>query len=129
MTIFSPPAVRWNAPSVIGWSQWYADNCLVVTIAGELDLAVSAELRERLGEAVRSARTATIELDLAAVRFIDAHCIGLIVAAAHAARRDGRVLRVVRLRGLPAKVFALIGFDAWLTHTVPGPDACGHPNG
>jgi anti-anti-sigma factor len=105
------------------------EDCLVVVLTGELDLAVAAELRRRLAEVVRSARTATIELDLAAVRFIDAHCIGLIVAARDAARRDGRELWVVGLRGLPAKVFALVGLDTLLTRPVAGPDVGGHRDG
>ena len=99
----------------------------MVTVAGDLDLAVAVELRERLAVLEGSARTAAIELDFAAVRFIDAHCLGLIVAAANAARREGRVIRVVGLRGLPARMFALTGLDARLAGPAAGPDADDHP--
>jgi anti-anti-sigma factor len=83
-------------------------------VAGQLDLSTSAELRQRLMSVVESGRAAVVVLDLWDVRFIDAHSVGLIVAAWSAARRRGRRLEVDRLRGIPAQVFGLLGLEPLL---------------
>lgn len=105
-------------PPRIGWSQRCYDNCLTVFVVGELDLAVAAELRARLAEVVRTARTRTIVLELSGVRFIDAHCAGLIVGAHIAAGRQGRQLRVASLRPQPSRLFGLLGLEGLLAHAV-----------
>jgi anti-sigma B factor antagonist len=102
-------------PGCFGWSQRYADGGVVVHVAGELDLSTSAELRQRLMKVVESGRGAVV-LDLSDVRFIDAHSVGLIVAACAAARCRGRRLEVDGLRGIPARVFGLLELEPLLAH-------------
>ena len=101
-------------PGLFGWSPRCVGGALVVSMSGELDLATSAELRERLWRVVRSSDVATIVLDLSGVCFIDAHSIGLIVAARAEARVHGRVLQVDGLQGIPAHVFRVLGLDCLL---------------
>src|SRR5262249_19235910 len=84
-----------------GWSQRRVDGGVVVDVAGELDFATSTELGQRLLNVVESG-AAVVVLDLSELRFIDAHCVGLIVAAWEAARCRGRRLEIDGLRGIPA---------------------------
>jgi anti-anti-sigma factor len=90
------------------WSQRRVGGRVVVGVAGELDISASRELRQRLAAVVELGAPVVV-LDLSDLRFIDAHCIGLIVAASHAARDRGLRLAVDGLRGTPALVFGLLG--------------------
>jgi len=101
-------APQWG-PGRFGWSQHHVDGVDVVRLAGVLDLATGAELRDRLMSVVESSDAATIVLDLSEVRFIDAHSIGVIVAAWSAATGRGRQFRVDGARGVPALLFDLLG--------------------
>jgi anti-anti-sigma factor len=87
-------------------------------VAGELDLSTSAELRQRLTTVVESGPGAVIVLDLSDLRFIDAHCIGLIVAAWTAARCRGQRLEVDGLCGIPARVFGVLRLEPLLARRV-----------
>lgn len=91
------------------WSQRRVDGGVVVRVAGELDFASSTELGQRLLNLVELDDAAVVVLDLSELRFIDAHCVGLIVAAREAARCRGRRLEIDRLRGIPARVFDVLG--------------------
>ena len=92
------------------WSQRCRDGAVVVSLAGELDLA-SAQFGPVLLRLAESAPAATIVLDASELRFIDAYGVGLIVNARKAARAHGRALQVSGLRGLPARVFGLLGLE------------------
>ena len=97
--------------------QQSAQDAVVVRLAGELDLARDAELRACLRRLAAPDTPPRIVLDMSDVRFIDAHSIGLIIAAWRTARRHGRTLRLERLRGTPARVVGLLGLEPML---VPG---------
>ena len=99
---------------VFGWSERRVDGADVIVLAGELDLATAAELRQRLMRVAESSTAATIVLDLSGVRFIDAHSVDIIVAAWRAARGRGRALRVEGLHGVPALVFNVLGLEPML---------------
>ena len=104
----SPRALE-GVPGCFGWSQRGVDGGVVVRVAGELDLLTAAELRQRLATLVESGHAAPIVLDLSDVRYIDAHSVGLIMNAWAAVRSRGGRLAVEGLRGIPAKVFDLLG--------------------
>lgn len=64
---------------------------------------------------VESTPASLVVLDLSEVRFIDAHSVGLIVAASAAAHRRRRTLIVEGLRGIPATVVRRLGLEPLLT--------------
>jgi anti-sigma B factor antagonist len=105
-------------PGRFGWSQRRVDGADVICLAGELDLATAAELRQRLMDVVESSTAATIVLDLSDVRFIDAHSVNVIVAAWKAATNRGRQLQVDGLHGIPALMFGLFGLEPILARRV-----------
>lgn len=95
------------------WSQRCGDGAVIVSLAGELDLA-AVELEPLLLRIAESGATATIVLDMSDLDFIDAYGVGVIVSAWTAARARGRVLRVDGLHGLPARVFRLLRLEPML---------------
>jgi anti-anti-sigma factor len=108
---------QWE-PAPFCWSQRSLDGAVVVGLAGELDLS-TVEFGPLLRGVVESG-AATIVLDMSDVSFIDAYCIGLIVHAWKAAKARGRVLQVDGLRGLPARVFRLVGLEPVLVRRTCG---------
>jgi anti-anti-sigma factor len=92
------------------WSRRCENDAVVVSLAGELDVA-SVELEPLLLRLAESGPTATIVLDMSELGFIDAYGVGVIVGAWKAAKARGRVLRVDGLHGLPARVFRLAGLE------------------
>jgi anti-anti-sigma factor len=97
-------------PASFRWSQRCGDGVVVVSLAGELDLA-AVELEPLLLRVVESGPATTIVLDMSELRFIDAYGVGVIVGAWKAAEARGRALRVDGLHGLPARVFRLLGLE------------------
>ena len=65
-----------------------------VQVAGELDLAISPQFRQRLEEAQRAA--GMVVLDLRELSFIDSSGVHVILDAADDARRKGGRLLIVR---------------------------------
>ena len=100
-------------PTSFRWSQRCRDGAVVVSLAGELDLA-AVELEPLLLRLAESGPTPTIVLDMSELEFIDAYGVGVIVSAWRAAKARGRVLRVDGLHGLPARVFGLVGLEPML---------------
>ena len=78
----------------------------VVAVAGEIDIATAARLRERLFELAAGGRPLVADLDQ--VRFIDS--AGLVGAANRAAARGGS-LHVVCARPRVRQLFRLTGLD------------------
>ena len=97
-------------PAAFHWSHQCRGDVVVVSLAGELDLA-SAQFGPVLLRLAESAPAATIVLDVSELRFIDAYGVGLIVNARKAAKAHGRALQVSGLQGLPARVLGLLGLD------------------
>lgn len=97
-----------GVPPSFRWSQQCTADAVVVSLAGELDIA-SVQLPPLLLWLVESGPAPTIVLDMTELSFIDAYCVGLIVSAQKAAKARGRVLLVDGLHGVPARVFRLVG--------------------
>ena len=105
--------LRQCGPTFFRWSRRSADGVVVVSLAGELDLA-ALELEPVLLGLAESDHAATIVLDLSQLEFIDACGVSVILSAWKAARARGHVLRVEGLHGLPARVFGLLGLEPML---------------
>lgn len=96
------------------WPEHNDGEAVTICLTGELDLATADRLRWQVMRVVCGA-AATLVLDFSDVVLIDAHTVGVIVDARNAAESRGRLLIVEGLRGLPARVFALLGLESWLS--------------
>jgi anti-sigma B factor antagonist len=85
---------------------------LVVTVAGELDLAASDELREILVTAV--AAHPVVVVDLAACPFMDSSGLRSLLAAAHRAQESGHLLSLAGVQPAVQRVIELTGMDTVL---------------
>lgn len=88
------------------WVQRRAEG-VVVSLSGELDLASVDELRDRLTATIGV--TPVVEVDLAAVRFIDSTVISVLVAAHHAAKTAGGRLALLNCTGQVRRVLQITG--------------------
>jgi anti-sigma B factor antagonist len=82
---------------------------VLVTVAGEVDFASAAGLRERLFTLASAGRPLVADLDR--VSFIDAAGLGVLAAAARQAAANGASLRVVCARRQIRRLFRLTRLD------------------
>jgi anti-sigma B factor antagonist len=71
-----------------------AEGCAIVSVAGDVDISTSPDLREALATVV-SGGSRAIVVDLAAVKFVDSTALGVLVGAYTAVRNTGGRLAVV----------------------------------
>ena len=91
---------------------------LVLQVAGELDLAVTAELRSAADNALAAEGVELIVLDLEGVTFIDSTGLGTLVEIRNAAMQRGAAMRLDGVQAAPARVIEIAGLA----------DAFGMPN-
>ena len=82
---------------------------VVVTVAGEVDIATVAQLRERLAALAVSGVPLVADLDQ--VSFIDATGLGALAGAAREATEHGTSLHVVCARPQTRRLFRVTGLD------------------
>jgi len=82
---------------------------VLVTVAGEVDFASAARLRERLFTLADTGRPLVADLDR--VSFIDAAGLGVLAGAARQAAAHGASLRVVCARRQVRRLFSLTRLD------------------
>jgi anti-sigma B factor antagonist len=82
---------------------------VVVTVAGEVDIATVARLRERL--VALAAGGLPLVADLDQVSFIDATGLGALAGAARRAAAHGASLHVVCARPQTRRLFRVTGLD------------------
>ncbi|GAA4789753.1 STAS domain-containing protein [Streptomyces ziwulingensis] len=85
------------------------DGVCVVTLAGEVDLDGSAQLRDVLLSGLETSRVAVV--DLADVAFMDSSGINVFIAAHQAAAAGGGTLRLAAPRQAVLRVLQLVGLD------------------
>ncbi|CAL9669052.1 MULTISPECIES: STAS domain-containing protein [unclassified Streptomyces] len=86
------------------------DGIILVTLAGEVDLDGSSQLREVLLDSVESAPGTVV--DFAEVGFLDSSGINVLICAHRAAESRGVWLRLAAPREAVARVLRLVGVDA-----------------
>jgi anti-sigma B factor antagonist len=84
-------------------------GCAIVTVAGEIDIATVARLRQRLNTLADSGRHVIADLDQ--VGFMDASGLGAIVGASRRATAHGSSFQVVCDRRQTRQLFRLAGLD------------------
>ena len=82
---------------------------VLVTVAGEVDFASAAGLRERLFALASAGRPLVADLDR--VSFIDAAGLGVLAGAARQAAAEGTSLQVVCARRRVRRLFGLTQLD------------------
>jgi anti-sigma B factor antagonist len=82
---------------------------VLVTVAGEIDIATVPQLRAQLAELTGSGPPLVV--DLGGVRFIDASGLGALAAAARSAAGSGAGLHVVSAGDRVRRLFAITGLD------------------
>jgi anti-sigma B factor antagonist len=82
---------------------------VVVTVAGEIDIATVAQLRERLAALAVSGVPLVADLDQ--VSFIDATGLGALVGAAREAAEHGTSLHLVCAQPQTRRLFRITGLD------------------
>jgi anti-sigma B factor antagonist len=85
----------------------------VLAVGGEIDYAVSPQLRERIADHVKAGRRHLV-VDLSAVTFIDSTAIGVLVWAVTRLRKDGGSLAVVceRENVKVLRIFEITGLES-----------------
>jgi anti-anti-sigma factor len=81
----------------------------IVTAAGQLDLAVTDDLRE-----VLSPLTGIVTVDLTDVTFIDSSAIGVLVGAHKHLTNSGGALRLRHPQDMPRRVLEIVGLEEWI---------------
>jgi len=80
---------------------------VVVALSGECDLSVRDHVTKELLAAL--GRSSVVVVDLTSLVFMDSSGVHALVAAHHAAERDGRRLYVVNAVGVVAELLDLTG--------------------
>jgi anti-sigma B factor antagonist len=94
--------LRTDVSEVAGWT--------VVTVHGEIDVATSPTMRERLIDLVNGGATRLV-LDLEAVDFLDSTGLGTIVSLLKRVRTHGGDLRLVCTEARIRRLFEITGLD------------------
>jgi anti-sigma B factor antagonist len=91
---------------------------LLITVAGEVDIATAPQLRQRLAGPATSGRPIIVDLD--PVSFIDATGLGVLASAASRTAAHGASLQVVCARHQVRRLFTITGLDRYipLAHTM-----------
>jgi anti-sigma B factor antagonist len=82
---------------------------VLVTVAGEVDIATAPRLQDRLAALAATGRPLIVDLDR--VTFIDASGLGVLARVASQARAQGASLHAVCARHLVRRLFAITGLD------------------
>jgi anti-anti-sigma factor len=86
-----------------------------VAVAGEIDLSTADLLRARLLTVLSALRPQRLEVDLAAVTFLDCSGITVLVVAGNIAARTGCQLRITNPQPIVRRVLDLTGLLGVLT--------------
>jgi anti-anti-sigma factor len=84
-------------------------------VAGEIDLATHAVLRDRLLNALRTQSPSVVDVDLAGVTFLDCTGISALLAVHTTALRSGCQLRVSHPQPIVGRVLEVTGVLSVLT--------------
>jgi anti-anti-sigma factor len=97
-----------TATSGAGLSRERLAEHTVITLSGELDIASTPSLRERLHVALRDSG-AHVVIDLSGVPFCDASGLALLIDARRRARAQGATVILAAPRPQPAKLLHVTG--------------------
>jgi anti-sigma B factor antagonist len=96
----------------------------VVTVAGEVDIYTSPELKGALANAAADGCTLVV-VDLTGVSFIDSSGLGVLVGALRRAREAGGDLRLVAGDDAVSRIMKITGLDKVFSMHATADDAMG----
>jgi anti-anti-sigma factor len=99
---------------------------VLMTVAGEVDIATVPQLQERLAASAASGRPLIVDLDL--VTFIDAAGLGVLASAASRAAAHGASLHAVCARHQVRRLFTITGLDRQIPLARTMTQACHNHN-
>ena len=99
---------------MLGITEQFHDNWLLLQINGEIDMATGPELRQRIVQYVQEGHV-NIIVDLAEVDFIDSTGLGVLIGGLKRTRSNGGDLQCIGLSEPLKEMFKLTGLDAVLT--------------
>jgi anti-anti-sigma factor len=85
-----------------------------LALAGELDLACSANLQGLLFEQAQADGVDELRVDLSAVAFLDSTVLGVLIGALQYAEAQGRCFAVVEPSPAAQRILAITGLDTVL---------------
>lgn len=97
-----------------------APGTVRVAVAGEIDLSTTGVLHAGLLAALSAQLPERLEVDLAAVTFMDCGGITVLVAVGRAAARTGCRLRIANPQPIVRRVLDLTGYSASVPHVSAG---------
>ena len=95
---------------------------VVVTVAGEVDIATVPQLQKRLTEPAASGQPLIVDLDQ--VTFLDAAGLGVLASAASRAAARGASLQAVCARRQVQRLFTITGLDRQIPLARTVTEAC-----
>jgi anti-anti-sigma factor len=101
-------------------TQLTAGGVLLVDLAGDFDMSVSAELSDALVRAARTPGVARVVVDLRHTAFLDSHGVAGLVAGFDAATREGRGFGVTNASGMVRQVLEITGLAEVFAVDRPG---------
>lgn len=102
-------------------TRWPSASTALVTVAGEVDLATAHLLRDRLGGVLREHGLAALDVDLAAVTFLDCTGISALVAVRNAAIQAGCQMRITHPQPIVRRVLEVTGLLGVFTDPIDPP--------
>ena len=99
---------------MLGITEQFRDNWVLLQINGEIDMATGPELRHRIVHYVQEGPV-NILLDLAEVDFIDSTGLGVLIGGLKRTRSHDGDLQCIGLSESLKEMFKLTGLDAVLT--------------
>jgi anti-anti-sigma factor len=90
------------------------DGVQVIAVGGEVDFAVSPQLKQQIVSRVHAGRRHVI-IDLSEAEFIDSTAIGVIVAGHNQLRQVGGTLTVVCFHEHIRNIFEIVGLENTLS--------------
>jgi anti-sigma B factor antagonist len=88
---------------------------LTLAVSGEVDLATSPLVDDAITEAIASSGVTVVEVDLAAVEFLDSSGVALLLKGRRRADERGVAYRVTGAHGTPLQVLQIAGVWAHLS--------------
>lgn len=116
VTATRPRPPRVAGPGCLGLRTWTIGTSVVVSVAGEVDLATSDQLAEALGAALSGALSGAsgVICEMSGVSFLGSPGLAVLMAARQRAVDGGVRFDVVCPQPLPRRVIALVGLEAAL---------------
>ena len=99
---------------MIGITEQFRDNWVLLQINGEIDMATGPELRQRIVQYVQEGHVHII-IDLAEVDFIDSTGLGVLIGGLKRTRSHGGDLQCIGLSESLKEMLKLTGLDVVLT--------------